>query len=289
MDWDSIRCFAKVAETGSLSGAASALNISIATMARRIDSLEASLGVKLMRRTANGAILTAAGEAVLPYADASTRQMAQITRIAQSFASGPSEPPVRISSTEPVISNLLAPALTSLFTAHPGLRIEFDVDTGLSNLSTGDVDIAIRLTKPKSETLIGRRLTTIPLGLFRAQDYSLADKSDYPDLSGEQLLWLDHTLGPIPENIWLRDHGLEDRAIVRSTSLRALEKACIAGLGIAPLPVYRGKELGLEVVPGPDLPARQPWIVFHRDNRNNKRIRSVRNWIADCFKKEVGL
>ncbi len=171
----------------------------------------------------------------------------------------------------------------------PGLRIEFDVDTGLSNLSTGDVDIAIRLAKPKSETLIGRRLTTIPLGLFRAQDYSLADKSEYPDLSGEQLLWLDHTLGPIPENIWLRDHGREDRSIVRSTSLRALEKACIAGLGIAPLPVYRGKELGLQVVPEPELPARQPWIVFHRDNRNNRRIRSVRNWIAACFKKEVGL
>ncbi|MCI5044832.1 MAG: LysR family transcriptional regulator [Aquisalinus sp.] len=288
MDWDSIRCFAKVAETGSLSRAASALNMSIATMARRIDSLEASLGVKLMRRTANGVILTAAGEAILPYADASTRQMAHITRIAQSFVSGPSEPPVRISSTEPVISNLLAPALTTLLAAYPGLRIEFDVDTGLSNLSTGDVDIAIRLAKPKVETLIGRKLTTIPLGLFRAPTYSLADEIEYPGLSGEQLLWLDRTLGPIPENVWLRNHNLENRAIVRSTSLRALEKACVAGLGIAPLPVYRGKQLGLEVVPGPDLPPRQPWIVFHRDNRNNRRIRSVCDWIADCFKKEVG-
>jgi DNA-binding transcriptional LysR family regulator len=59
--WDAIRCFVAVSQCQSLSGAALQLDMSVATLGRRIDSLEADLGLKLLRRGPTGVQLTEQG------------------------------------------------------------------------------------------------------------------------------------------------------------------------------------------------------------------------------------
>lgn len=287
-DWNAVRCFVAVCRTGSLTEAAVQLNLSIATIGRRIDSLEAALGVKLLLRGPTGTKPTEAGEAILQYAEPGARQLMQIARVARALAAGPQDTPIRVSSTEPMIADVLAPNIPALLAEHPGLRIEFDVSNAISNLNSGEADIAIRLADPKSETLIARRLPAIELGLFCSKTYLRGREAHVLDLSCERLLWLDSRYGRIPENAWMADHGLEHAAVLRSSSVRALQQAAEAGAGIALLPVFSARKEGLVQVQAPALPKRQPWLVFHRDTRRNPRMKAARDWINQSCEAAFG-
>ncbi len=287
-DWNAIRCFVAVCRTGSLTEAAATLNLSIATVGRRIDSLETALGVKLLMRGPTGAKPTEAGRAILIYAEPGARQLTQIARAARALAVGPQDTPIRISSTEPMIADVLAPNIPALLAAHPGLRLEFDVSNALSNLNSGEADIAIRLADPQSDNLIARRLPAIELGLFCSGSYLAGRDAEALDLSSERLLWLDPRYGRIPENVWIMDHGLEHAAVVRSSSVRALQHAAEAGAGIAPLPAFSASTRGLVRIHAPGLPKRQPWLVFHRDTRRNPRMKAARDWINQSCEAAFG-
>ena len=54
LDWDDLRYFAELSRTGSLSAAARRLKVDHSTVARRVASLETSLGVRLFDRLPRG-------------------------------------------------------------------------------------------------------------------------------------------------------------------------------------------------------------------------------------------
>src|SRR4051812_46629311 len=64
LDWDDLHSLIAVARAGSLAGAATALGTHRSTVLRRIDRLEARLGIRVFDRTPQGLALTAAGERV---------------------------------------------------------------------------------------------------------------------------------------------------------------------------------------------------------------------------------
>lgn len=281
-DWEAIKCFVAVARLGSFTNAGRDLGVSIATVARRIGSLEEVLGLKLLKRSSAGAVLTDAGAVVLEHAQPGARHLAQITRAARALRSGPAKTPIRISSTEPMISEVLATRVTPLLEANPDLEVEFDVSNALSNLNSGEADMAVRLADPKSPTLIAQRLPPIRLALYCSRGYLNRRPPESLSLRAERLLWLDVRYGPIPENAWISDQGLEATVRLRSSSVRALLRAVEADAGIAPLPAFIAVARGLVEVPSPALPKRQPWLVFHRDTRDHKRMKAVRAWVVDC-------
>lgn len=61
MDLDELRAFLAVAETGSFLAAATSLDQPRATLRRRVESLEARAGVRLLERGPKGVVLTTAG------------------------------------------------------------------------------------------------------------------------------------------------------------------------------------------------------------------------------------
>jgi DNA-binding transcriptional LysR family regulator len=62
MDFDELRAFIAVADTGSFSAAAKSLNHARATLRKRVDELESRSGVALLKRAADGVALTRAGD-----------------------------------------------------------------------------------------------------------------------------------------------------------------------------------------------------------------------------------
>ena len=64
-DWNDLKYFLAVAESGSTLAAAQALRVSQTTVARRIAALEAATGVTLFERRQAGYALTPTGEAML--------------------------------------------------------------------------------------------------------------------------------------------------------------------------------------------------------------------------------
>jgi len=287
LDWEAIRCFVAVARRGSLSEAADELGMSIPTISRRIDGLETQLALKLLQRGPRGARLTEAGHAILQVAEPGARQLSQIARRARALQEGPNLPAVRISATESVIADVLAPRLDRLRAQDPSISIDLEVSNDIANLNAGRTDVAIRMVRPAEETLMARRLPVIRLGLFASPDYLKGKDLDRLVLSDEHLVWLDRQYGEIAENIWLKAQGLEASIRFSSSSVRALLNAAVAGVGIAPLPAYAARKAGLMEVPHRAMPERQPWLVFHRDTKTNPRLQLVRDWIVTCFKEEI--
>ena len=68
VDWQDLRIFLALGRHGSLSAAARALGVNHATIARRLHSLEDSLGEKLVERRPEGFALTLAGTHTLAVA-----------------------------------------------------------------------------------------------------------------------------------------------------------------------------------------------------------------------------
>lgn len=291
VNWDHLRCFAAVAHDGNLSIAANRLNISAATLGRRIDALETTLGLKLLTRRPSGAKVTSDGLAILKLVKPGGAYLDQIARLAQTLQTGAETPPVRISSTEPIISDVLVPALPAFFQANPDTRLDLDVSLEVSNLNIGEADIAVRMFAPDSDTLIARKLPRIRLQLYCSAAYLAGRDPEALRLSEEKLVWYDAAYGDIAENVWIKEKGLVDQVILRSGSVRALMKAAEVGVGIAPVPDFLAAKTELVPVPSQPLPYRQSWIVFHRDARALPHQKRVRNWIrnaCDAFDPSLG-
>jgi DNA-binding transcriptional LysR family regulator len=68
IDWEDIRHFLAVAQSGTLSGAARNLKVDHATVSRRLAALEAALDVRLVDRLPRSCRLTTVGRQVLEQA-----------------------------------------------------------------------------------------------------------------------------------------------------------------------------------------------------------------------------
>ncbi len=67
-DFRQISCFVMCVQAGSISRAAELLHMSQPSVSKAIQAMEDTLGIRLFERYAKGTVLTAAGEAVYPYA-----------------------------------------------------------------------------------------------------------------------------------------------------------------------------------------------------------------------------
>lgn len=288
IDWNTVQCFVTVVQRGSLSEAGRALGLSVATLSRRIDQLESQTGAKLLRRGPNGTQLTDAGRFLYAHAEDGARHLTQLSRAARTLLDGPQQGAARITSTEMMIADVLAPNIQALHAADPTIRVELDVSNAQTDLNAGDADIAIRMVRPESETLVTRKLPTIRMGLFCSACYLGRRNQDKVRLPDERLLWLASSYGDIAENRWLLEKGLEAAVIMRASSVRALLNAAVAGVGIAPLPAHSATAAGLIELPSDGLAPRHPWLAFHRDMRKNQRMQVIRRWIIATCKSSFG-
>lgn len=283
MKSDDLQTFVAVAETATLSAAAKQLSVSVSTVGRRLDALEHSLGLELVVRTVDGAFLTDDGERLLARAEASVEATLAFERAAASVREGIGNEPVRISATEPMVSEILAPAIPVLRQSNPSVVLQLISSNETARLARREADMALRLVRPTGDSLIARRLPDIQLGCFASSDYlKTRDKGD--GLEGTPLLAFDESFGDIAEVAWLRAHGLESQVVLKSLSSRALVNAALAGAGVAIAPRFLARKAGLIEVSAPAVPSRQVWLVLHRDLRHNREMKVIRNWVANTVR-----
>ncbi|MFZ5732346.1 MAG: LysR family transcriptional regulator [Pseudomonadota bacterium] len=289
MDWDGLRCFVIVAELGTLSRAAGRLGVGVATVARRLDALERGLGFRLVDRSPVGIRLTRAGRELLPLARTGAERIQDVERIAAVLRQGDGEAPVRVSTTEPVAAEVLAPATGELLRREPRIRLDLRSTSDVQSLAMGDTDIAVRLFRPEGQSLVIQRLPAASFSLYVSRDYLAGRSPQRLDLKRERLISFDDSYGPIPERAWIDQYELGGRVVMRSSSTRAILAAVKAGIGIALLPDFQAaRESDLVAIrdPRPVIP-RAVWLAVHRDQRNVHAIRVVRDWIAETVARTV--
>ena len=168
--WDDLQAFLAVLEEGSLTGAARRLGVSHATVRARVEALEATVGTVLFTRSVNGLLPTETAESLRETARAMATASELFVRQAAA-APGKIAGVVRISVSEFMGIEVLPQMLAELRQSFPDLVIELTLSNDVADLVAQEVDIAVRTFRPSGDSLQGRKVGAIPLGMFAAPDY----------------------------------------------------------------------------------------------------------------------
>src|SRR3954468_14272288 len=133
-----------VAEEGSFTRAAEREHVAQPAVSAQVRRLEAELGQPLFARGPGPVTLTAAGEAVLPFARAALASAAGVRTVVDELA-GLLRGRVAV-GVVPSIAHRLAGVLAAFHAAHPGVEITLAEDTSdalMDGVRTGRLDFAL--------------------------------------------------------------------------------------------------------------------------------------------------
>jgi DNA-binding transcriptional LysR family regulator len=277
-DWNDLRYFLAVTVAGTLSGAARALGVEHSTVARRIDALEHTLGIRLFDRFARGWSLTEAGQALQPQAQQVEQDILALLR--QATATITSAGKVRVSGPPALIAQLIAPRLAAANAQLAGIDLELAAEPAMVDLERRDADIALRFQRPTAPDLAVRAVATIGYQLCATAAYLQAHAAP-----AWQFLGYDDSLAGAPQQQWLETLAGKRRFALRSNDLATLHAAACGGSGVALLPDYLAHGgTGLVALAQPACPVQRTlWLVVHDDVRKAARVRIVADLLAEIL------
>lgn len=291
MNWDDIRIFLAIARAGQILGAARALSLNHATVARRLTALEDAMSTTLFVRRTNGCDLTAEGEALLPHAEAMESAMlgasAAVTDTDTALSGS-----VRIGAPDGFGVAFLAPRLGRLTRTYPGLNIQLVPVPRSFSLSRREADIAITLERPTQGRLVARKLADYTLGLYASRGYLEAHgmPERLEDLTAHRLIGYVEDLIFSPSLNFAREIWKDWRSDIEVSSAIGQTEAVKAGAGIGILHSFIAREHD-ELVPvlTEHVLTRAYWLVVHEDLRAITRVAAVAEFIAEQAKEARNL
>lgn len=281
MDWDHLRFFSVLAQTGTLTGAARVLAVEHTTVARRIQALEQQLGQPLFVREVGGHKLNEAGRLLLPVAKAMEKAIREVPRLAQpaTAASTAVAGLVRVGVTEGLGVQLLAAPLALLTREHPQLSIDLLALPRLMHLSRREADIVISLERPKRGTVVVTKLADYDLYLYGERQY-LASRPllrSTEDLRHHQFIhYVDDLLFSNELQLLAQLHK-PAQFVFRSTSIAAQLETVRAGAGLAVLPAFMADRDPVlqRVLPDAARFERTFWMSMPQEAKGTVRIQTV--------------
>jgi DNA-binding transcriptional LysR family regulator len=281
MDWDNIRIFLSVARAGQFSAAASQLRLDTATVGRRINALEKSLGVRLFDRQTTGSVRTAAGDRLYRTAE---EVEAQLLRAQGDLSRSDVElsGTVRIAAPDGFTTLFLCSRLSHLKAKYPSLTVQLVPMSRTFSLSKREADLAITIEKPEEGRLSVRKLIDYSLHFYAAKTY-LAEHGSPRQLEDLQL----HSLVTYVQDLIFADqlnfmpklYGPTYSRLECSTAVGQLE-AVRGGAGIGILHDYAAyHDEQLQIVLPDTAFERSYWIVTHLDMRELSRVRAMSEFI----------
>lgn len=280
LDWNLVRAFAAVGQTGSLTAAAERLGTSQPTVGRQLRALEAALGVPLIQRHARGVELTEPGRALLAEAEAVEDGVRALVRRARDAREAP-RGTVRLTASEMVGGHILPALLREVRAAYPEIQLVLVLDERPTDVLRGEADVAVRMFRPRTADLVARKVGVVPLGLFAHKDY-LA-RAGVPvtldDLAHHATLGFDRS--PIARVMAdLHPALASERCAFRCDSMLGSLEALRAGLGVgvAQVEIARRDPGLVEVLAEVDSPlprALEVWVAMHQDARAGGPERAV--------------
>jgi len=148
MNWDDLRYLLAVAQSGSLKGAARALNVDKTTVSRRVQALERTLGETLTERVGGALYPTEFAARLLQHIEMmqdAAQAIGTQARTGQTAHLGV----VRITAVPLIVNHVLIPALPALQQGSPGLIADLISEPRDLSLLRGEADIALRLGRPE--------------------------------------------------------------------------------------------------------------------------------------------
>lgn len=152
-----IETFVAVAQRGSLSAAARAEGVAPAVIGRRMDALEARLGVKLLQRTTRRLHLTHEGSAFL---ESCQRLLVEFQNAEASVSAGgvKASGHLRITGPAGFGRRHIAPLVPAFLARHPDVSLSLNLSDRVVDLVNEGYDCAVRVGDLPDSSLVSVRL-----------------------------------------------------------------------------------------------------------------------------------
>jgi DNA-binding transcriptional LysR family regulator len=291
-----IELFAAIVEAGGISAAAIALDSSPPVISRRLAMLEARLGIRLAERSARrfrlteeGTLYYERGRAIL----SGLREMEAEVAARGTAAHGL----LKVGAPMELGRNRIASLLASFAQLHPGLRVHLALSDAGFEIGQDGLDVALRFGLPEDQSLISRKLATVPRIVCGSPAY-FADRGvpgKPEDLTGHECLRLARRRG-LPET-WDFRYPEGTRAVriggrLSSSSGEALHSWALDGKGLsleARWDVEGDLAAGrlVEVLPDFWCDSIELFAIFLPSRPAPPRIRLFVDYIAAAFKSET--
>ncbi|WP_411892559.1 LysR family transcriptional regulator [Yoonia sp. SDW83-1] len=267
LDWDDLKLILALAEAGYVNRASERLRVDPTTIPRRLRRLEKRLGEKLVERIKGGVVLTATGN-----------ELVRVARTAEAGLNSALAPHsegyavsglVKLSGTD-FLLDLLAEELVALQKRFPDLVLDLRPTNDYLSIDRRETDVAIRVIDKPHDSLVGRRLPPIQLGVYAPPDAAKG---------GAGLPWLSWNL---PRGVSEIDNFIlaqepDARIVARVDSFMSHARLATLGLGRTILPdAYVARHLALaSLVRLGDAMETAAWVVTHEELRHVPRVGEV--------------
>lgn len=236
---DSIEIFLAIVAAGNLSKVAKDKDIAVSSVSRKVDALEAELGVKLFHRSSRLVMLTDSGEQFLPRAK---NILLELDDAKNAMSALNAAPQGLLTVTAPASFGRLhvAPAVMSFLKRYPLMEVELQISDEIIDLSAHRIDVAIRIGVLPDSDLVATRLAPFTRLVCASPDYIA--KNGRPatplDLLQHNCLSTDATR-TVP-GLWCfpgvnKGAPLAVRGSFRSNDTNSLLLAGLAGIGVVHL------------------------------------------------------
>ena len=284
-DLSDLHVFYAVAVCGGLNAAARSLRVDPSTVSRALEQLEARLNTRLVRRTAQGVVLTKAGEMALARVRTIESQIEELEReVLDSEATSPVGA-VTLSCSDGVGAYLLTPALTQLLRENPKLDLRLDCGLWPNNPLEADAEIALIFNAEPVPGYISKPVAYFHYGLFGTRSYF--ELYGMPQSVEEALRhpFLHHTAQKITSNMPRKVPAFQDlaRRRIETNSSAAVVEGVLAGIGIAGMPTVLASLYPELVMIGDSVEPLELSLVYHRDIERIPRIKVVLKWLESVF------
>lgn len=238
---DDLALFHAVARHGSLRAAATSQGIPIATLSRRLQTLERALGVRLLERNAHHFSLTEAGLAYFNACGPLLEELATVTNNLEESRRGLCGT-LRVTAPVNLSQQWLGQCFFDFMRAYPGIRLQLQVSNHYENLVEQQLDAAIRVGEPQdSSQWIARPIGATHLVLCASRAYL----ESAPPLQHPQDLLQHRLLVTAPVTRWELSHQhssdthtVQPQPYFQSTDIQIALNAVIQDFGILLVPDY---------------------------------------------------
>ena len=262
------------------------MKIDAATVTRRIDRLEHSLGTRLFLRTPDGVKLTDEAQAIVSGAKGMHQALCDIGR-KRSFTEIMRKTAVTLAITEGLGSYWLMPHLVTFQRENPSTEFTLTCAMASVDVLRLEADISVQFERPTSPDLRICRLGKLHLSAFASPGYveTYGTPKSREDFANHR--FVQQAAPNLDDAAFAGFFGLDESALsiaLRTNASTAHLYAVEKGAGIGVLPNY-ALALGapLVAIPAPSRYALDIWLTYHPDVQRDAAKAKVIAWLRDTF------
>ena len=292
--WTELELFVQVAETGSLSRAAEALDLSNAAASRHLSSLEARLGARLVERNTRRLYLTDTGQEFFSRAKSVLSDLKDAEEAVNATALNPTGT-LRITASLSFAMHHVAPLIRDYTQRYPNVTVHVEAVNRYLDIIDNNIDVAIRTREIEPDSNITVRRLAQTRRILAASPRYLAlhgRPKTLEELQQHKLLIYTHAHNP-NELRFTREGQtttLSVKGLLESNDGQILRSAALDGLGILVQPTYILYE---DMVAGRLVPVLDDWdlprlsinLAYPSRKHLSAKVRTFIDFMAEHFAK----